>query len=460
MLALTGAVIVIAVVIALGDNVGVQIARFGPDGTASRTSVISVQFTEPMNRASVEERLEVSPAVAGEVSWSGSRLLFRPEDGFEEGREYFVSIAAGAESEAGRDLLDALEFSFRVRGSRIAYLNASDSEIWIADPSNTGELERLSFTANGVAFFDVAPGGSEILFREKGGIAQGEPKPQLVRLDLLSGWIDQLTFLDTVSISDAAWNHDGSLIAFSSSDEGPLVPGDEESPITVSPPRVSVLDLAISPPVISRLLRLGTESSDDPHWSPSENLIAVGVTPLTPGGIASLTVVDLESGPVYSIDTDMPESITFSEDGSEFMVLVRTGVNLKSPTEIWKVEATTGRLEQVILADDFESVRDSRIAWRPGHTTLAVIREATNGADLPKKELHLIDYLTGTSTPLLVDPDADVRAIEWSPNGGLLAVDLVRTGEGESSQQIAVLDVDEGEIVAVINDASDAAWIP
>ena len=454
-LAIAGAVIVTAMIVVLGDNVGVQITRFGPEGVASSSSVVSVQFTEQMNRASVEERLEITPPIPGEVSWNGSRLLFRPEDGFQPDRQYSVSIEDGAESASGRDLLEKFEFSFHVRGAQIAYLSEIDKEIWIADPSGVVDQERVSFTTGGVAFFDVSPDGASILFRER-----GELNPQLMMLDLSGGLLAQLTFIEGILISSAAWNYDGSMIAFTSSDEGPLVPGPGDSPVVVSPPRVSILNLASGQPVISRLLRSSLEYSDDPRWSPAGNMITVGVTPLTLGEQERLTVVDLDSGPLYLVETDRPGTVTFSEDGNEFMVIVRTGIHVKSPTEIWRIEVDTGRLEQVVLADDFDSVRDSDLAWRPGHPTVAVMREATNSQDLPTTELHLIDLTTGVSTPLLTDSGIDVLDIEWSPSGSLLAVDLERTEGSESVRQISILDVDSNETVNVLANASGATWVP
>src|SRR5688572_27677506 len=53
----------IGLTILLGDQVGVTLVRVGPLGTGRSTSSVIVQFSEPMNRDTVAERLRLEPAV-------------------------------------------------------------------------------------------------------------------------------------------------------------------------------------------------------------------------------------------------------------------------------------------------------------------------------------------------------------------------------------------------------------
>src|SRR5205807_957709 len=116
--------------------------------------------SEPMNRDSVSERFRLEPAVAGEVSWSGARMIFRPTEALHSGSEYTVVVGQGAQSEGGRQLLQERRFSFRVSGARVAYLAPEDGtvkDIWLADPANPGPGEQLTHSAFGVEQFDVSP---------------------------------------------------------------------------------------------------------------------------------------------------------------------------------------------------------------------------------------------------------------------------------------------------------------
>ena len=79
---------------------------------------IVLQFDQPMDASSVEEALEISPEVAGAISWddAGSVARFVPEAGFERDTLYRVSLGTSARSNAGLALAQPVMFSARSVG--------------------------------------------------------------------------------------------------------------------------------------------------------------------------------------------------------------------------------------------------------------------------------------------------------------------------------------------------------
>jgi hypothetical protein len=70
-----------------------------------------------MDRASVEDALEVSPAIPGSLEWAGERTArFKPARDLKRDMEYRVTVGPGATGADGRQLEDAYRFDFRTVG--------------------------------------------------------------------------------------------------------------------------------------------------------------------------------------------------------------------------------------------------------------------------------------------------------------------------------------------------------
>ena len=167
-IAIGGLLLILAFSMVRGDQVGVLITRATPEGRTGRGAVVAIQFGEAMKRDTVAERLTFEPALAGAISWSGSRLIYRPNGPLADGAQYAVTLKSGAEAEGGRKLLSDLKFGFTVVGGRVAYLAPEEGntrDIWMRDLSG-GEPEQLTNSVFGVLAFDVSPDGSKVVFAE------------------------------------------------------------------------------------------------------------------------------------------------------------------------------------------------------------------------------------------------------------------------------------------------------
>ena len=469
-LSAVGFIAVFGIIVSIGDNVGVQVARFGPEQVGTSTSFVSVQFDEVMDRSSVEERFSIEPEIEGEFSWNGSRLIFRPAIRLTPETNYSVTVGEGAQSEAGRELLEEFNFQFRVRGARVAYLKTEEDgikkNIWVADPSGNESPQRLTSSELGIIYFDVSPDGRKIAFRESSGPgASAGPQPIRV-LDIASGQLTQVTFLEDSELSEPTWNHDGTKIAYTRIDSAARVPGVDPTLIGGSIPRVWVLDLSQDPPTNTRLLPPDTGTSHSPHWSPTEDVLVVGGDPLTRQDGRKLTVVDLTEDRTFHVDANLDQSVTFSSDGQSFMTLDRTEPDFRSPTQMWKVDVESEQIEPARSFVDATSVRDIDLEWQPGQNNIAVLRGSINGVHGRTEDLYIVDYETGETTPVIVTIVYDIHGASWSPSGNLLAIDRFErfTPDGSAAENsvrdIVIFDPLTGEITELDSNASEPQWIP
>ncbi len=78
-------------------------------------SIVQISFDQPMDRASVEAALGVSPSVQGKIAWSDDMTLtFTPSAPLKRGQEYTLSIVTGAKSQAGAALEEPFRLTFLV----------------------------------------------------------------------------------------------------------------------------------------------------------------------------------------------------------------------------------------------------------------------------------------------------------------------------------------------------------
>lgn len=84
---------------------------------------LTFTFDQPMDPASVEAALVISPTVAGTLDWLDARTLtFTPKGGLARATRYQVIIQPGARSAAGTPLAEPLRFDF----STVGYLAVSE----------------------------------------------------------------------------------------------------------------------------------------------------------------------------------------------------------------------------------------------------------------------------------------------------------------------------------------------
>ncbi|MBW3613192.1 MAG: Ig-like domain-containing protein [Chloroflexi bacterium] len=76
-------------------------------------AAITLEFSGLMDTASVEEALEVEPAIDYELRWSGERLEIVPDAPLDPATEYVVTVTTDAMDAGGVALADAIRIGFR-----------------------------------------------------------------------------------------------------------------------------------------------------------------------------------------------------------------------------------------------------------------------------------------------------------------------------------------------------------
>ena len=170
LLVIAALIVGIGLTILLGDRVGVTLLRVAPLGTARSTNRITIQFSEIMNRESVENHFRLEPQTPGAFSWNGDLMIFQPDEAFQPGEGVNVVLARGAVSESAREVLSEYRFGFTVRRPRVAYLFPADDvpqNIWIADPADPDTAQQVTFSPGGIYDFAVSPRWVEDRFCRK-----------------------------------------------------------------------------------------------------------------------------------------------------------------------------------------------------------------------------------------------------------------------------------------------------
>jgi uncharacterized protein YkwD len=106
--------------------------------TATRvdsSSSITIGFSEPMDRADVQEQFAIAPKVDGSLTWQGSDLVFTPHDRLKAGMRYTISLV-GAHDLRGNVLGRSSSFSFIVQGGGQLVKTTPDRNATDAEPTS------------------------------------------------------------------------------------------------------------------------------------------------------------------------------------------------------------------------------------------------------------------------------------------------------------------------------------
>jgi Tol biopolymer transport system component len=452
-----GVLALILLTIALGDRVGVTIERAAPLGTARATAPIILTFSEPMARDSLGDRLRITPDVAGEVSWSGASLIFRPSTVLEPGITYEVSLLPGTRSESGREVLAEYRFSFAVQRPRVAYLapaDASPINIWIAEPGVAGSERSLTNSLAGIFDFAVSPDGQYIAFAETNAFSNTE---DIKLLDLETGEIRQLTNCQDASCTNPNWRPDGRVIAYERVEYNSALQGQG---VGVSPTRVWLIDVTANPATTSPLFSDSQIVGYDPQWSADGQRLA-----LFDRGNGAILIYDFSDDSGMSVPTRAGTSGALKPDGLQLVfpqVILQEGSEARTALQVADLVANA----VAPLPGSDESASDEAAVWTPDGTLLAVGRRYLDERFTRGYQIVLIDPVSGTITQLTEDPRYTNGFFTWDARGEQLVIQRLPlfTEDGQPDNlarpEIWTYDRRSGEMVLVATNGFHPRWLP
>ena len=400
----------------------------GPDSPHVPTgSPIVLTFNRPMDSASVEARLHITPAVPGMLAWEGTQLTFRPDQAWPAGTTVTVRLAAGARSVLVLPLLASSEWSFTVGAPRLAYLwpAGGPAELY-ARTADGSQTEQLTSSAYGVVDFEVSADGRRVLYaaaRADGGVDLWllEPgRPAHTRL-YACPFAHRCTA--------ATLSPDGAWLAFEHLEPEAAGAG----------PRLAVGRIWLVNTADGEALALSPEerAASMPLWSSDGRLAYFD------GGLRAIVVVEpgrpartvatfaSELGPAGSWSPDgryllFPE-IEFPEAGADgatpvapfYSHLLRAGIQTGEVVELWN--AAIGMVE------------DSQPTYSPDGLWIAFARRSLEPARWTLgRQLWLMRADGGGARPLTDEPTHSHSAFAWSPDSTRLA--YMRFNEADPTQ--------------------------
>jgi hypothetical protein len=448
-------ILAMIVVIALGDRVGVTLDSVSPLGTAHSTSRIVLQFSEQMDRPTVEPRLRFEPPITGNVTWAGDDTLqFRPDAPLSPRASYTAILEAGARAETGRELLSEYRFSFTVQPPRALYLAPADSiptNVWGADPTQPDGGAQITFSPSGIYDYGVSADGVSIAFSETNSETG---TTDIKRLNLETGALDQLTNCVNATCTTPVWRPDGTMIAYE------RVELDTGVGSGISPRRVWLLDLSSTPPTTRPLFNESQILGFDPQWSADGSRIAV----FDPASGAIL-VYDFNTGNITGVPSRAGSSGALSPDGMRIAypeVPIVDGVSVRPFIRI--VDLNTGSQTDLGTPDD--PYEDTRAVWHPDGTRLAVARRYLDDRYTRGYQIVLVDPETRAAEPLTEDVRYNNLTFWFDPLGTTLL--MQRFPELDENMQpnalgrpeIWTLDLASRALTRVATNAFLPRWAP
>lgn len=444
----------IAITVLVGDRVGVQLERVSPLGEAHSTDTIVLQFTEAMERETVEERLRFEPAVTGFFRWSGDMAIFRPDKPLQPGSSYTVSLEPGAVSRSGRDVLQQFQFSFDVRQPLVAYLAPADSSpqnIWIADPTNPGSAEQITFSESGVFDYAVSPDGRQIVFSER---RTDRPSSDLKLLDLDTRDVRVLVSCDDSDCNAPVWRPDGDMIAYTRVDFNSNVAN-----VGISLPRLWLVDLTTNPPSTQPLFQDTQILGYGAQWSDDGTKIG-----LYDNSIPGIRIYDFEAEEMSVIPSEHGTSGALSPDGTSivFPELVLSEGTARARLTLANLE--TEALQP--LSDPTVRLDDDVAVWHPDGARLAIGRRYWDERYTRGLQIYMMDVKTGEAEPLVFDETYAHGFFFWDPTGTQLVMQrfpqLTETGEVYTGgrPEIWTYSMATDELVKVAENGFFPRWVP
>lgn len=95
-----------------------------PDGTLAPRAPLQLTFSQPMDEASVQQALKLTPDVAGAAAWQGDTLTFTPNQPWPDATLMALTVGEAAKTAAGQPLAKPFQWSF-VTDPKFAALEVS-----------------------------------------------------------------------------------------------------------------------------------------------------------------------------------------------------------------------------------------------------------------------------------------------------------------------------------------------
>ena len=423
-----------------GQNALIQQTFPEPDVPQSAWGWVGIEFSQPMDTASVEDAFVISPGVEGVFIWEGNALWFRPLEAFKQNVTYSAQVKG--------DLLTANEeivpvdkiWTFNIRPpSLIYYVPLGDrGEIWRAAADGSNALQ-LSVTGGNVSDFAPSRTGDEIAFsveNEAGG-------RDLWLMDRDGGNQRMLINCRPDGCGEPDWSMDQSRIAYTREVYDPTSGGYQPA---------QVWTVEIETGETAQLYQSEFAFGHSPTFSPDGKNLASYDT-----SHDLIRILNLTTSQESVVPRVLPGSGDWSPDGSRLIYTDVLPAENEPFVMVYLVELDSEIIqpafEQNITDTDFSQPR-----WSPAGDWVAVsLRPVNTGIS---KSLWIM-RLNSSETMLVVEePSATFSAYRWDPWGKRLTYQRLALGSSDPDTSIWIWTQETGENKRVIENGVRPQWLP
>jgi Tol biopolymer transport system component len=432
-----------------GDQVGVQIVRSTPAHNATSVStrgLLAFTFSEPMNQASVEQRISITPALSGTLRWNGATAFWAAPTSLQADTAYTVTIAAGATSQRGRQLLRDEVIAFTTGHPRLVYLAPADgaSNLIVHDVFQDAPPQQITQEQFRIYDFAISPDGRRIAYsldRE-----EQNPERDLWIVNADGTGRDLLVRCDLQVCQSPSWAADGVRIAF---ERRTLVQGAVgRSP---GPARIWIVDADTkdATPLSQDSQQIGSL----PRFAPVGDKLAY--YDQQQGGIR---VVETAAGDVTDLPSLLGDSGTWSPDANQLVYPELQVIDEGQYSQLLKADLLTNIITAVT---ELSATNDGGAAWSPLGDRIAFGRQVSAGGR------SILGPQVWTVTPdgmqakqLTDEPQFSHGSLDWSPDGQWLALQRFDLLTQQAKPEVWLLRADGSVMRMLAGDAILPAWLP
>jgi Tol biopolymer transport system component len=446
--------VVATVAIALsGGTPTLRARRTVPDngGSASVNPLIQVYFARPVDKATVERAISVTPAFTYTLSWEENTLNLDPVASLLANTEYTVQIGPGVVDSDGAEMAGDLTWRFTTRQPRIAYLNVQEdnrAELWMVNTSGS-DAQRLSTPDQSVQAYGVAPNGSSMVFT----VEEGAGTVNLWRIDDGANGLHRLTNDPNVMYGSPTFSPSGELLAVEIRRLTQVGEVQQQSP-----PVIELRRPADGSPAGEVYGGQG-DMAHSPRWAADGTRMAFYEPNQGSVGIHDFTTGETR---FFLGENALLSTQTWSPDGR---ALVYTAV----------VVNDNGTAQQQIIYRDVdlgtpvyygETVGDQADpAWHPNGELIAYAYKAPPGLESGNGIWTMLPTGDGkfplvTAATIGVSEEAIFSYPIWSPDGNWLLFGVFDPAAPDAGQSIWIVQRDGSNVQKVVEEGYQPLWVP
>jgi Tol biopolymer transport system component len=447
-----GLALIAVLLIARGDQVGVQITHVAPansDKVVSTRAQLAFTFSEPMSPTVMDGRLTITPPLSGTLRWNGTTAFFVPSRLLQYDTLYTVTIASGGQSLRGRILLHPYVWTFQTGHPRVTYLSPASGagDLYVHELSPGAAPRRLTQEPQGVYDYAVSADGSRIAYSTTR--PSGARDLWLINADGTGR--QQLVACDQQVCQSPTWSADGTRIAFERRNlvQGTLgnVPG---------PARIWLYDLTNHS--IAPLMSDSQQLGNIPRFAPSGNRLAF-YDPTA----GMVTVYDVVSQERVQFPSVLGDPGTWSPDGQQLIYPELQAADEGQFTQLLRADLASGVITSVM---PLSTSNDASVTWSPAGLQIAFTRQrmgasGTSGGALPFGPQVWASTPLGSGPRALTDQNEySFGGLAYSPDGTWIVAVRNNLQMPNPKPEVWLIRSDGSQQYRLATDATIPAWLP